>query len=57
MKIYPVNFIVFCITGIHADGIHTLLTALFLWFLSETMLEKLDRVKVKYGLLDNQKDT
>ena len=24
----------------------------FLWFLSQPMLEKLDRVKVKYGLLE-----
>ena len=29
-----------------------LATVLFLWFLSESMLEKLDRIKVKYGLLE-----
>ena len=41
-----------CITGVPADAIHALATVLFLWFLSEPMLEKLDRVKVKYGLID-----
>lgn len=40
------------ITGVSADAIHALATVLFLWFLSEPMLEKLDRVKVKYGLME-----
>ena len=40
------------ITGVPADAIHALATAMFLWFLSEPMLEKLDRVKVKYGLIE-----
>ena len=40
------------ITGVPADAVHALATGMFLWFLSETMLEKLDRVKVKYGLLE-----
>ena len=39
------------ITGVPADAIHALATVMFLWFLSEPMLEKLDRVKVKYGLI------
>lgn len=43
------------ITGIPADAIHASATVLFLWFLSEPMLEKLDRVKVKYGLMENEK--
>ena len=34
------------ITGVPADAIHALATAMFLWFLSEPMLEKLDRVKI-----------
>ena len=42
-----------CITGVPADAVHALATAAFLWFLSEPMLEKLDRVKVKYGLLES----
>ena len=40
------------ITGIPADAVHALATVMFLWFLSESMLEKLDRVKVKYGLIE-----
>lgn len=40
------------ITGIPADIVHALASAMFLWFLSEPMLEQLDRVKVKYGLLE-----
>ena len=40
------------ITGVPADAMHALATAMFLWFLAEPMLEKLDRVKVKYGLLE-----
>ena len=40
------------ITGVPADAVHALATVLFLWFLAEPMLEKLDRVKVKYGLLE-----
>ena len=42
------------ITGVPADAVHALATGMFLWFLSETMLEKLDRVKVKYGLLERK---
>lgn len=40
------------VTGVPADAVHALATVLFLWFLSEPMLEKLDRVKVKYGLME-----
>lgn len=40
------------ITGIPADAVHAMSTVFFLWFLSESMLEKLDRVKVKYGLIE-----
>ena len=40
------------ITGVPADAVHALATVLFLWFLSKPMLEKLDRVKVKCGLVE-----
>ncbi len=43
------------VTGIPADAVHAAATVLFLWFLSEPMLEKLDRVKIKYGLMENRK--
>ncbi len=42
------------VTGVPADAVHALATVLFLWFLAEPMLEKLDRVKVKYGLLEKE---
>lgn len=40
------------LTGFPMDCIHAAATALFLWFIAEPMLEKLDRVKVKYGLVE-----
>ena len=39
------------LTGFPVDCIHAGATWLFLWFGAEPMLEKLDRVKVKYGLM------
>lgn len=42
------------ITGVPADAVHATATVLFLWFLTEPMLEKLDRVKVKFGLLEKE---
>ncbi|MBQ7099460.1 MAG: ATP-binding cassette domain-containing protein [Oscillospiraceae bacterium] len=41
-----------CVAGLPADAVHAMSTVFFLWFLSEPMLEKLDRVKVKYGLIE-----
>ena len=40
-----------CIAGIQFDIIHALGTAVFLWFLSTSLIEKLERVKLKYGLI------
>ena len=40
------------ITGFPMDCVHAAATAIFLWFISGPMLEKLDRVKVKYGLVE-----
>jgi len=37
-------------TGFPMDCVHAAATWLFLWFAAEPMLEKLDRIKVKYGL-------
>ena len=37
--------------GFTFDMIHSLATAFFLWFISEPMIDKLERVKVKYGIL------
>ncbi len=40
------------IAGIPFDMIHALGTAFFLWFISEPMIDKLERVKIKYGLIE-----
>ncbi len=41
-----------CVTGIPVDAVHVVATRIFLWFAAEPMLEKLDRIKVKYGLVE-----
>ncbi|SHH98863.1 energy-coupling factor transport system ATP-binding protein [Sporobacter termitidis DSM 10068] len=38
--------------GFPFDLIHAAATAIFLWLASRPMLEKLDRIKVKYGLVE-----
>ncbi len=40
------------ISGAPLDLIHAFATAFFLWFISEPMIDKLERIKVKYGLVD-----
>ncbi len=40
------------LTGLPLDCVHAAATAIFLWFLAEPMLEKLERVKVKYGVIE-----
>jgi energy-coupling factor transporter ATP-binding protein EcfA2/uncharacterized membrane protein len=40
------------IQGFPFDLIHAAATVIFLWFLSRPMLEKLDRIKIKYGLVE-----
>jgi len=42
----------YCISGLPMDCVHGAATWLFLWFGAEPMLEKLDRIKVKYGLIE-----
>ncbi len=39
------------IMGLPFDLIHALGTAFFLWFISEPMIDKLERIKIKYGLI------
>lgn len=39
-------------TGIPFNIIHATATSFFLWFASEPMIEKLDRIKIKYGLIN-----
>ena len=40
------------ITGFPLDLIHAFATVFFLWFVSEPMIDKIERVKVKYGILE-----
>lgn len=40
------------ISGFPMDCVQAAATYLFLWFAAEPMLEKLDRIKVKYGLVE-----
>lgn len=40
------------IVGFPMDLIHASATVFFLWFFSQPMLEKLDRIKTKYGLVE-----
>ncbi|MDR1299566.1 MAG: ATP-binding cassette domain-containing protein [Oscillospiraceae bacterium] len=47
----PAMLIPIYLAGLPFDLVHALATAFFLWFGSRPMLEKLDRIKVKYGLL------
>ena len=44
------------ITGFPMDCIHAAATVFFLWFASEPMLEKLERVKIKYGLVEYREE-
>ena len=40
------------ISGLPFDMIHAASTGFFLWFISEPMIDKLDRIKVKFGLIE-----
>ena len=42
------------ISGIWFDMVHAVATMFFLCFISRPMIEKLDRIKVKYGLIESQ---
>ncbi len=40
------------IMGLPFDLIHAVSTAFFLWFISEPMIDKIERIKIKYGLIE-----
>ena len=42
------------VSGFPMDCVQAVATALFLFFGAEPFLEKLDRIKVKYGLLEQK---
>lgn len=54
--ITPANLVAFYISGIPVDLVHALSTVIFLWFLSRPLLEKLERIKKKYGLIESGKE-
>ena len=39
------------ISGIPYDTVHAIATVFFMYFLSNTMIEKLDRIRLKYGMI------
>ncbi|MBU5479729.1 ECF transporter S component [Blautia sp. MSJ-19] len=46
------TLIAYYISGAPVDLVHALSTVFFLWVLSRPLLEKLERIKVKYGLIE-----
>lgn len=55
-NITPASLVAFYISGIPVDLVHALSTVIFLWFLSRPLLEKLERIKKKYGLIESGKE-
>ena len=45
------SLIAYYISGVPVDLVHAASTVIFLWLLSRPLLEKLERIKVKYGLI------
>ena len=46
------SLIAFYISGVPVDLVHAASTVIFLWFMSRPLLEKLERIKKKYGLIE-----
>ena len=53
-KITPQMIYASYIAGLPLDLIHALSTAFFLWFIAEPMTDKLERIKIKYGLIERK---
>jgi len=45
---------VYYISGVWFNCIHAVATIFFLFFISDTMIEKLERIKIKYGLIESR---
>lgn len=45
------SLIAYYISGLPVDSVHAVSTVFFLWVMAKPMLEKLERIKVKYGLI------
>lgn len=48
----PKIVLAYCVSGFPMDCVHAAATWFFLWVAAEPMLEKLERVKIKYGLVE-----
>ena len=46
------TLLTYYVTGFPVDCVHAAATCFFLLILAEPMLEKLDRIKVKYGIVE-----
>jgi hypothetical protein len=45
------TIVTYCMVGVPMDLIHAASTVFFLWVAGPAMLEKLDRIKARYGLI------
>ncbi len=50
------SFFAVCATGVPFDALHAAASVVFLFFISQPMIEKLERMKTKYGLLQKEDD-
>lgn len=50
--ITPKNLLAIYMSGLPVDLVHATATVIFLWLASRPMIEKLERIKVKYGLIE-----
>lgn len=48
------SFLAVCAAGVPFDLIHASASVIFLFFISQPMIEKLERMKIKYGLLQEE---
>lgn len=48
------TFIPYYVSGLPVDLVHASATAFFLFFIAKPMIEKLERIKVKYGLIQQK---
>ena len=46
------NLLAIYMSGLPVDLVHASATVLFLWLASKPMIEKLERIKVKYGMIE-----
>ena len=49
------NLLAIYMSGLPVDLVHASATVLFLWFAGRPMIEKLERIKIKYGMIPGSK--